>query len=536
MKKNIFQYLCLTVIVVLGFLIRIYNINLLPSTLNPDEAALGYNAFSILKTGADEHGVMLPLALQSFGDWKLPVYSYLDAISMLILDVNKLSVRLPSILAGTIAIILLYFIALKIFKNKILAFLSSLFLAINPWSIFFSRGAYEVNVATTIFLGGFLALLFFFSKKKNYLLVLAFLLFGITMFTQHNYIIFSPLFTLTTLIIQRRKYSLNKGFLLSVVLFILIIFVSLFSLSQGGGQKTSNLNVFNDKEVIYNRADKLRGDSSNGVKIFEKVLYNKYSAGMYQLTLNYLNAYSPNVLFDKGGERLTHNIGDMGYFYVFDAVLFLLGLGFLLFKKKKDQLLILLSWVILAPIPSAITKEHTGTRLFTMVPPMIMVISYGFYCTVTLLKGKKLQIATLFLMSFFVLIGFLYFVNYYFVHFNTQRIRFWKYGYEDAVKISQNHKDYGVVMRGPENFPYIYFLLYNKYDPIRFRREVKYYPATEEGFVFVKSFGKYQFVNKIDYSYLTKKTIYFDDINLSNLLPAIRLPLSDVVMKYLINK
>lgn len=532
MKQKILQLFPLVLVVILGFFLRVYNINNLPATLNPDEAALGYSAFSLLKTGADEHGVLFPLALESFGDWKLPVYSYLDTIPLAIFGVSKFAVRLPSILAGTLAVILIYFVAFKIFKNKGIALLSSLFLAINPWSIFFSRGAYEVNVATTIFLGGFLSLLFFFSKKKDYLLVVSFLLFGITMFTQHNYIVFSPLFVLTILTVLRGKYTLNKGFIFSLMFFILIIVSAIFSLSQGGGQKTSNLNIFNDKNVIYNRADRLRGDSSNGIKVFEKLLYNKYSAGMYQLTINYLNAYSPNVLFDKGGERLTHNIGDIGYFYVFDAALFLLGLGFLLFKREKDALLFLLLWLILAPIPSAITTEHTGTRLFTMVPPMIMVISFGFYSLINVLKSRILQNITLLALSFFVLLGFLYFINYYFVHFNTQRIRFWRYGYEDAGVVAQNYKDYKVVMRGPENFPYIYFLLYEQYDPGQFVKEVEYYPTTGEGFRYVKRFGRFEFVNSIDYSNLKRKTIYFDDSRLDDPKNTIFLPSGEPIMGY----
>jgi len=49
-----------------------------PPCFYADEAAFSYNAYSILKTGKDEYGVTLPLRLKSFGDFKMPLYTYLS--------------------------------------------------------------------------------------------------------------------------------------------------------------------------------------------------------------------------------------------------------------------------------------------------------------------------------------------------------------------------------------------------------------------------------------------------------------------------
>ena len=54
----------LFVILILAFLIRSWSINSLLS-LNPDEAALGYNAYSLLQTGRDEHGEAWPIHFKS---------------------------------------------------------------------------------------------------------------------------------------------------------------------------------------------------------------------------------------------------------------------------------------------------------------------------------------------------------------------------------------------------------------------------------------------------------------------------------------
>ena len=71
-KHKIFLIIVLTI----AFLIRFINLNSTPA-LNPDEAALGYNAYSLIETGKDEHGTSWPLHFKSFGDFKPGGYVYL---------------------------------------------------------------------------------------------------------------------------------------------------------------------------------------------------------------------------------------------------------------------------------------------------------------------------------------------------------------------------------------------------------------------------------------------------------------------------
>lgn len=527
-----FYLFTLSIVVLFGLFLRVYKINQIPLTLNPDEAALGYNAFSIWKTGADEHGMILPILLKSFGDWKLPAYSYIDAPFMGLFGPSKLYVRLPSILAGTISILLIYFISLKLFKKKSIALLSSFFLAINPWSIFFSRGAYEVNLGLAFFLGGLALFLTFLDHKKTYILFLSFLAFGVTLFSHHTFIVFTPLSVFTILMLLRKEYKKKSGFWFALLFFVLLILASFISLTLGGDRKTSNLNVFNDETTIYRRADNLRGDGSSDNKIIEKTLYNKYYAGSYQFIQNYFKAYSPEFLFDKGGDKLTHNIGDVGYFYLIDGILFTLGVFFISWKREKRALFFILPWLLIAPVSSAFTRETSGTRLFQMVPSILLVSSYGAYSLIVLFKNKKTRIISCAILIAAVFVSFIYFSNYYFVHFNTQRIRFWSYGFEEAVKVSNKYPDYNVVVRGPENFPYIYFLIYNKYGPEKFRSEVEYYHENKEGFLYVKKFGKYSFVPKLQDIKETDNTIYFDDQNFNEDDSLIKLPNGDPVLKY----
>jgi len=70
MKNKLFL-----IIVFLAIAVRFIGLTKLPPVLNRDEAAIGWNAYSILKTGKDEHGQFLPLAFKSIGDYKMPLYT-----------------------------------------------------------------------------------------------------------------------------------------------------------------------------------------------------------------------------------------------------------------------------------------------------------------------------------------------------------------------------------------------------------------------------------------------------------------------------
>ena len=524
-------------IVLIASFLRVYSLDKIPASLNPDETALGYNAFSLLHTGADEHGVFLPLALQSFGDWKLTGYSYTSIVPVALFGLNAFSVRITSAIAGVVGVCLIYLITLRLFKRKNLSLIAALFFALSPWSIYFSRAAYEVNLATTFFLVGLFGFLKFLDAEKNktWWSILSVIFFGITAFTYNSYIIFTPLFLLGLCYFYRKEIKFNWRLLTPLIIFVIFVAVSFYSSIFTSTNKTSTLLVFNDPNTIYNRVEKIRGDNASTSPL-EKVIYNKLTGGLYQFGQNYLSAFSPSFLFDKGGDKLVDNLGYFGNLYLLDALFIFVGFAGLFLQKEKN-LKILLLWLLLAPIPAALTKSpESSTRLFLLMPALVMLSAYGVIQIIEFLKEKNLKN---YFLKLFILVLFIYnvalFMDGYFVHLNMQRARFWDYGYQQAVELSQKYPDYKVVMRGPENFPYIYFLFYNQYSPKDFISQVKYYPPTSEGFVFVKSFGNFNFPASIDSLKPQPRTIYIDD-NYLRYKDKIYLPSKEPVLSYLINK
>src|SRR3989344_870621 len=139
------QNLLLVSILFLAAILRLYQLGNNPPALDWDEASLGYNAYSILKTGKDEFGRSWPISIRSFEDYKPAMYTYLTIPTIYIFGLNEFAVRLPSAFLGTLTVFAAYFLVGELLKKsrwekqcEILALLTSALLAISPWHLQFS--------------------------------------------------------------------------------------------------------------------------------------------------------------------------------------------------------------------------------------------------------------------------------------------------------------------------------------------------------------------------------------------------------------
>lgn len=525
----------LALIICIGIVLRVLFLQSSPPALNEDEAALGYNAYSLLLTGRDEHGVFFPLSLESFGDWKLPVYSYTAILPIALFGLSEFAVRFPSIVAGIVGIFLIYNISQKLFSKKPVSLFAAYFFAVSPWSIYFSRAAYEVNLATTIFLGGFLLFLKGLDRNKNsskYLLSAGVLL-GITLFTYHLYIVFIPLVSLLLSIYSWKKLGIKIAFFLLPIIFL--TFVSFMSSYSKSAVKFTTTTIFTNKDIIYNRVDRFRKDSISHPLLFEKI-HTKYAGIPYQILQNYLTSFSSSFLFDKGGEKLKHNLDGFGNLYIFDFFLVVVGFAGLFYYREK-KIPILLVWLAIAPIPSALTLDApNSTRLFILMPLFVLVCAYGAWIIIEKLKNNMWGKIMIGFLSFSFFINVLFFLDLYFIHFPYNRAGFWRFGYKELVKVSNNYPNKKLIMQGVYDFPYIFFLFYNKYDPEKFRKEVEYYPVSYDGFRYVKQFGRYKFVQALNDEKEVPGILYVDNQNFHKDDNLINLPNGDPVFKYYIGK
>ncbi len=133
----------MTVLVVACLLaagLRFYQLGHVPNGFTADEAAHGYNAYSLLVTGADAFGRRLPLYVDNFGDSIEATYIYLIVPVVAALGLTEFAVRLPAAILGLLAVPAIYLVGRQLYGSTV-AGIASLLIAASPWAVQVSRYA-----------------------------------------------------------------------------------------------------------------------------------------------------------------------------------------------------------------------------------------------------------------------------------------------------------------------------------------------------------------------------------------------------------
>lgn len=496
LKQDKISYLILLMILLLALGLRIYKLNQVPPGLNRDEAAIGYNAYSLFKTGTDEYGNKWPYSFKSFGDWKLPVYFYLLIPFIATLGLSETVTRLPSGIVGTFTVLLTFIVVKELFVHKrkhIVALLAAFILAITPWHVFMSRNASESNIAVFITLLGIT--LFLISFRRNWLILLSFFFLALSLFTYHGNHVFTPLFIIGLCLFYYKELKKNKWFIPACLLFfILALFIYSQTLFSADKTKISGLFPLGDESLVYNEVVMRRLEYDNNSKI-AKLLHNRPVYLLRTVINNYFKGFSSEFLFISGGGNAQHNIPGFGNLYIWEAVMMPFGL-FFIFREKQKHSKLILYWLLITPIAASITKDAPhSARMMPLLPLPAIFSAYGVVYLILLLNSYIKRLAATVLISGIIILYLFFYLDQYFVHFPRVSAHEWGYGYKELVsKVMAKKSLYDqVVISKPENSPYIYFLFFEKWDPIKFQKEVVRYPQTNEGFQHVKQLGNLTF-------------------------------------------
>lgn len=474
------KYWLLIIALVLGFSLRFYNVANLPNGLTWDETALGYNAYSILKTGKDEFGQFMPLIFKSFGDYKPGLYVYLTVPSIAAFGLNEFSVRLPSVIFGTLAILGIYLLVFQLFKTKkdawLIASLAALALAISPWHVHFSRAAWETNVYSTLLLFGLYFWLRFLQKEISIIPALIFACASLITYqsakllTPLNFLVISLaywkdfIYTLTHSLIKK----VNLIPLILAVLFSgWFFYTTLFGIA---GNRLTRLSIFGYRPGISAEIKK----TDNNIPLIYELFHNQYRLTASLILSRYLYHFSPEVLFYEGSiitER--GHIPQLGMLIPLEFIWLFFGLIFIAknlsaksasWGKKEAALVLVL--LLLAPLPGSLTLEEFSTvRSHFMTIPLAIVSGLGIYYMIKNSKLITLALAVPYLLTT------VYTFDLYFNHSQQYWAKEFNYGYKQAMQVVNKYPGSRVIMTDVLGQPYIYYLFYSHYDPAKYQQQ-----------------------------------------------------------------
>lgn len=489
----------LLAVLILAAVLRLWKITEYPAGFNADEAAIGYNTYSLLQTGNDEHGNSWPIHFISFGDYKPGGYFYLVLPFVKFLGLNELAVRLPSALLGILTVLLIYLLVKELFASESFAILSALFLATSPWHLHFSRGGWETNTATTFIVLG--TWLFLKGLKNPKFYIFSSLAYVFSMYTYHSTRVVVPFLVLGLIVLYRRqsKWLVVSG-LASFILLLPLIF-SFFS--PAGMARFSGVGFLSETGPFW-RVNELRGEHQNWNSSVARLLHNKVVGYSLSFAENYLDHFQGEFLFLSGDVIERNRVPETGQMYLFNIPFVLLGF-YLFLKNRPHGWQVIFLWLVVAPLGAALTFQTPhALRALNMVIPLVVISTYGVYQSILWFKDKmNFKLAYCLLLIASLSWSLARYVHQYYVHYPKTYPVAWEYGFKNLVDfIKPLEKDYDkILVTDKYDQPYILFLFYLKYPPEKFQKEVVLTPRDKYGFSTVRDFGKYHF-ESIDWSTL----------------------------------
>ena len=485
----------------MSLFLRFNKINVNPPSLDWDEASIGYNAYSLLKTGADEYGNKLPLDIRSFDDYKPPVYIYLDVPSILIFGLNETGVRFPAALFGFLSVVLIYFLVKELFNNlekenrEKLALLSAFFLGVSPWHLQFSRAAFEGNIGLFFFMLGLL--LFLKSFKNTKLAIISVISFSLSIYSYHSFLLIVPLFMVILVLLFWKEIIANKKYYIASLLIGLVFAAPVllsFTSINGSSSRFSMVSLFASPDILNTSIKELEYDKSHG-DLAGEVFHNRRVVYFLDTAKAYFDQWNPDFLFFHGDGGRQHHAVDMGMLYLWDFPFILTGIYYL-FKNRTKRNMLLVIIFLLAPLPAAVS---TGTphpvRAIAMVPGFTVFAALGFY-SLFFSTGRIKKKILLFIAVILFSVNFFYYLHQYYIDTLVIYGDFWQYGNKEAVQTAKEfeNKYSKIIYTYKYDQPYIYYLFYNKVDPYWYQKNWNY-SKTGQVERMRRVIGKYEFRN-----------------------------------------
>ncbi len=335
--------------------IRLYALDTAPPGIHHDEASNGYDAYCLLKTGADRWGEHWPVLLEAFGrcDFRGAIHAYLMIPFHAIMGPDKLilSTRLPAALLGVITVCAL-FVAIRRTYDEETALWASALLAISPWHIQITRIGHESALTPAFTIAAVALLVTSIQPKTNGIklklsrLVMASMVMGLSVYTYPSMRLFTPLFLTVTALLCRREIASclrpteanapinRRTAAIAIVVGLLII------------APMAWLTLTSPDRILARAAQ---------TSVFHQS--ESFTAGLTLFLTQYAQHFTPNWLFLVGDRYQIQSPPGMGQIAIISAPFLLLGIFATIRQWRSSPISrILIAWLLLAPLAASATE------------------------------------------------------------------------------------------------------------------------------------------------------------------------------------
>jgi len=424
-----------------------------PPGLFVDEASFGYNAYSILRTGADEGGVRMPLYFRAFGEYKSPLFVYALVPLVAILGPTSLSVRMGSTLFSLAAAL---FVALSVREGTMrrgLACLAFVLTTVVPWLFTPSRAGSESVVLACMIAAAWWAWLVALRTHRSLAFVASWSAWALAFYSYSPGRLVAPVLALTLVAISWRDLrGARTRCAVASLPFVFGLGVALRWMLAHPGALTSRLHDI--------------AGWQEGAGLASQVL---------EVLARYLGYFSPRFLFTHGDPIVRHHTGFGGEAFLFMAPLLIVGAVAAIRERSAFSKFALAGFVVFPLAASLADSPAHATRTICAVPFLIVLTIIGTGAVLEFLSDHPRIVAVGFAVAALEVGAFLcdFFALY------PERASAWfSRGLPEAVNAARaaQHTDlyFAPSVFQDENAfvnsPYILFAYLGALDPVLFQR------------------------------------------------------------------
>ncbi len=407
---------------ILATFFRIWLLDRIPTGIVGDELDYVLNAKAIYHTG----GSIItkdwsPLSLTTVPD-EIPKAEFPYVISLPFVGPFGLSLftaRVGYAIVSVLYVLLVAFCA-AVFFSPWVGLTAGFMAAINPWSIYYGRTAYDVPIAIT----GYIAALVILAKWKGPKLLLALIPLFIAFYSYiGTKVLFLPFVIVSVagvwLTIQKRRETIWLAIVGIVATCMFGYFVVQLRTLDANERVNQLFTPFN--QTVVNDVDGQRRMTlaSPLTRIFanKPVVYTKTAL------IKFFGAFSPSILFTNGEGIATFSLWEHGLFYPVDALFLLIGIG-VLFGSSPSLLVFFGILIALSTLPSVLSTEGTTYvhRSSLMYPLLTILISYGIVSSAERIRSswRKWFVGITIIIYLVAVINFSYLYYFRFPYYNSE--------------------------------------------------------------------------------------------------------------------
>jgi 4-amino-4-deoxy-L-arabinose transferase-like glycosyltransferase len=359
-----------------------------PPHLHRDEVVIALQAHSIATTGHDREGRYFPLYFKmddlTERNWFQPQIMYVTALFLQVLPFTEWSFRVPTVFVGLIDVLLMYFVARKIFGTDRWALIAAALLAMTPAHFLHSRLAFDFIYPLPFVLTWLLCLLIFLDRKRPAMLFAATSALGLGFFSYIASVVMMPVYLAFTavVLIATRNLSLRT----SVVAGCGFVWPLLALIPWLATQPTFVFDVMNKYGVGARSLARI----GPGVHSFDDVVNNLRQrlnfAEMAERVTLYWAFLDPAFLFLSGGyTRMTNSTRLVGVFLAPFLVLIPLGLIQMVTVHRTIISVVIVLGFFLAPLAAVLSvlEPYASDRELAVLIFGVLIAVYGIERLVT---------------------------------------------------------------------------------------------------------------------------------------------------------